>query len=44
MKKKLNEEAKPKTKKVRLNLYAPEAERVFLSGDFQPIGMLIVSR
>ena len=34
MKKKLSEEAKPKTKKVRFNLYAPEAERVFLAGDF----------
>jgi 1,4-alpha-glucan branching enzyme len=34
MKKKLSEEAKPKTKKVRFNLYAPGAERVFLAGDF----------
>jgi 1,4-alpha-glucan branching enzyme len=34
MKKKLSEEAKPKTKKVRFNLYAPEAKRVFLAGDF----------
>ncbi len=34
MKKKLSGEAKPKTKKVRFNLYAPEAERVFLAGDF----------
>jgi 1,4-alpha-glucan branching enzyme len=34
MKKKLSEEAKPKTKKVRFNLYAPEAERAFLVGDF----------
>ena len=34
MKKKLSEETKPKTKKVRFNLYAPEAERVFLAGDF----------
>ncbi len=34
MKKKLSEEAKPKTKKVRFNLYAPEAERAFLAGDF----------
>jgi len=35
-KKKLSEETKPKTKtkKVRFNLYAPEAERVFLAGDF----------
>jgi len=34
MKKKLSEEAKPKTKKVRFNFYAPEAKRVFLAGDF----------
>jgi len=38
MKMKLFKEAKPKTKpetkKVRFNLYAPEAERVFLAGDF----------
>ncbi len=34
MEKKLSKEAKPKTKKVRFNLYAPEAERVFLAGDF----------
>lgn len=34
MKKKLSEEVKPKTKKVRFNLYAPKAERVFLAGDF----------
>jgi 1,4-alpha-glucan branching enzyme len=34
MKKKLSEEAKLKTKKVRFNLYAPEAEKVFLTGDF----------
>jgi len=34
MKKKSSEEAKPKTKKVRFNLYAPEAERAFLAGDF----------
>ena len=34
MKKKLSEEAKPKAKKVRFNLYAPDAERVFLAGDF----------
>jgi len=36
MKKKLSEEAKSKTKteKVRFNLYAPEAGRVFLAGDF----------
>jgi 5'-AMP-activated protein kinase regulatory beta subunit len=33
MKKELSK-AKPKTKKVRFNLYAPEAERVFLAGDF----------
>ena len=26
--------SKPKTKKVRFNLFAPEAERVFLAGDF----------
>jgi len=29
-----SEKAKPKTKKVRFNLFAPEAERVFLAGDF----------
>ena len=34
MKKKLVEEAKPKTKKVQFNLYAPEAKKVFLVGDF----------
>jgi len=34
MKKKLSEEAGPKTKKVRFNLYAPEAARAFLAGDF----------
>jgi 1,4-alpha-glucan branching enzyme len=34
VKKKLSEEAKPKTKKVQFNLFAPEAERVFLAGDF----------
>jgi len=34
MKKKLSEETKPKTKKVRFNLFSPEAERVFLAGDF----------
>ncbi len=34
MKKKLSEEAKPKTKKVQFNLYAPEAANVFLAGDF----------
>jgi hypothetical protein len=32
--KKLSEEAKPKTKKVRFNLFAPEAERAFLAGNF----------
>jgi 1,4-alpha-glucan branching enzyme len=31
---KLSEKAKLKTKKVRFNLHAPEAERVFLAGDF----------
>ena len=34
MKKKLSEKAKPKTKKVRFSLSAPEAGRVFLAGDF----------
>ena len=34
VKKRLSEEAKPKTKKVQFNLYAPEAKRVFLVGDF----------
>jgi 1,4-alpha-glucan branching enzyme len=34
VKNKLYAEAKPKTKKVRFNLYAPEAKRVFLAGDF----------
>ena len=33
MKKKLSEKAKPKTKKVRFSLSAPEAGRVFLAGD-----------
>ncbi len=34
MKKKSFEKAKPKTKRVRFNLYVPEAERVSLAGDF----------
>lgn len=34
MKKKLSRAAKLKAKKVRFNLYAPEAGRVFLAGDF----------
>ena len=34
MKKKLSKETKPKTKKVQFNLFAPEAGRVFLVGDF----------
>jgi len=34
VKKKLSEEAKPKTKKAQFNLFAPEAKRVFLVGDF----------
>jgi 1,4-alpha-glucan branching enzyme len=34
MEKKLSKEVKPKTKKVSFNLYAPEAERVILAGDF----------
>ena len=34
MKNKSSEKTKLKTKKVRFNLYAPEAERVFLAGDF----------
>jgi 1,4-alpha-glucan branching enzyme len=34
MKNKSSEKAKLKNKKVRFNLYAPEAERVFLAGDF----------
>ena len=34
MKNKSSEKAKLKAKKVRFNLYAPEAERVFLAGDF----------
>jgi 1,4-alpha-glucan branching enzyme len=34
MKKKLFGKGKPKTKKVRFNLFAPDAERVFLAGDF----------
>jgi 1,4-alpha-glucan branching enzyme len=32
--KKLFKETKPKTKKVRFNLFAPEAERAFLAGNF----------
>ena len=39
MKKKLSDEAKPKTKKVRFSLYAPDAERVFLAGDFNNWGI-----
>jgi hypothetical protein len=34
VKKKLSEEARPKTKKVQFNLFAPEAKRVFLVGGF----------
>jgi len=34
MKNKSSEKAKLKNKKVRFNLYAPEAERAFLVGDF----------
>ena len=34
MEKRLSKEAKPKTRKVQFNLYAPEAERVSLAGDF----------
>lgn len=34
MKKRSSEKAKPKTKKVRFNLYALAAERVYLAGDF----------
>ena len=34
MKNKSSEKAKLKTKKVQFNLYAPEAERVSLAGDF----------
>ncbi len=34
MKKKLSKETKLKTKKVQFNLFAPEAGRVFLAGDF----------
>ena len=32
--KKLSEKTKPKAKKVRFNLFAPEAERAFLAGNF----------
>jgi 1,4-alpha-glucan branching enzyme len=34
MEKKSSKKAKPKTNKVQFNLYAPEAERVCLAGDF----------
>ncbi len=34
MKKRSSEKAKPKSKRVRFNLYALEAERVYLAGDF----------
>ena len=34
MRKKLFGETNPKTKKVQFNLFAPEAKRVFLAGDF----------
>jgi 1,4-alpha-glucan branching enzyme len=40
MENKSSENAKPKTKKVRFNLYAPGAERVSLAGDFN--GCLLV--
>ncbi len=39
IKKKLSEKARPKAKKVRFNLYAPEAKRVFLAGDFNNWGV-----
>jgi Carbohydrate-binding module 48 (Isoamylase N-terminal domain) len=41
MKNKPTEKAKSKTKKVRFNLYAPEAERVFLAGDFNGCVLVI---
>jgi 1,4-alpha-glucan branching enzyme len=34
VKKELSGKAKPKTKKAEFNLFAPEAKRVFLAGDF----------
>jgi 1,4-alpha-glucan branching enzyme len=34
MEKRLSKETKPKTYKVEFNLYAPEAKRVCLAGDF----------
>ena len=39
MKKKSWGETKPKTKKVQFNLLAPEAERVFLAGEFNNWGV-----
>lgn len=39
MKKKLSKEAKPKTNKVQFNLYAPEAEKVCLAGNFNNWGV-----
>jgi len=39
MKMKLSKEAKPKINKVQFNLYAPEAEKVCLAGDFNNWGV-----
>jgi hypothetical protein len=41
MKKKSIERAKPKTKKVRFNLYAPGTETVSLAGDFNACVLVI---
>jgi len=41
MKNKSTERTKPTTKKVRFNLYALEAEKVFLAGDFNGCVLII---
>jgi hypothetical protein len=41
MEKKLSEKAKPKAKKVRLNLYAPGPKRVFFAGNFNGCMLVI---
>ena len=41
MKNKSTEKVQPKTKKIRFNLYAPEAEKLFLAGDFNGCVLII---
>jgi len=41
MKEESSDKVRPKTKKVRLNLYGPGTERVFLAGDFNACVLVI---